>query len=93
MRALIVTQDASIIIGKGGRHVKEIRVRGLKHYGPCGTLIILLGFCETLQEQSSARVNVSESIVGNPERILSVQGALDAVSKVSLTPSGLSSLT
>lgn len=57
MRCLIVTQDASIIIGKAGRHVNEIR------------------------EKSSARVNVSESRPGNPERILSVQGALDAVSK------------
>jgi hypothetical protein len=35
-----------------------------------------------LQEKSSARVNISESIPGNPERILSVQGPLDAVSKV-----------
>ncbi|KAK4688122.1 heterogeneous nuclear rnp K-like protein, partial [Tremellales sp. Uapishka_1] len=57
MRCLIVTQDASIIIGKGGSHVNEIR------------------------EKSSARVTVSESIPGNPERILNVSGALDAVSK------------
>lgn len=27
MRALIVTQDASVIIGRGGTHVNEIRVR------------------------------------------------------------------
>jgi len=53
MRCLIVTQDASIIIGKSGKHVNEIR------------------------EKSSARVNISESIPGNPERILSVQGPLD----------------
>lgn len=26
MRSLIVTQDASIIIGRGGAHVNEIRV-------------------------------------------------------------------
>ena len=58
MRCLIVTQDASIIIGKGGSHVNEIR------------------------EKSGARVMVSESIPGNPERILNVSGALDAVSKV-----------
>ncbi|CCM04414.1 uncharacterized protein FIBRA_06591 [Fibroporia radiculosa] len=57
MRCLIVTQDASIIIGKGGSHVNEIR------------------------EKSSARVMVSESIPGNPERILNVSGPLDAVSK------------
>ncbi|OCH85696.1 eukaryotic type KH-domain (KH-domain type I) [Obba rivulosa] len=57
MRCLIVTQDASIIIGKGGSHVNEIR------------------------EQSGARVVVSESIPGNPERILNVSGPLDAVSK------------
>ena len=60
MRCLIVTQDASIIIGKGGSHVNEIR------------------------EKSGARVMVSESIPGNPERILNVSGPLDAVSKVSL---------
>jgi len=54
---LIVTQDASIIIGKGGSHVNEIR------------------------EKSGARVMVSESIPGNPERILNVSGPLDAVSK------------
>lgn len=59
MRCLIVTQDASIIIGKGGTHVNEIR------------------------EKSGARVMVSESIPGNPERILNVSGPLDAVSKVS----------
>jgi len=57
MRSLIVTQDASIIIGKGGSHVNEIR------------------------EKSGARVVVSESIPGNPERILNVSGPLDAVSK------------
>lgn len=58
LRCLIVTQDASIIIGKGGSHVNEIR------------------------DKSGARVMVSESIPGNPERILNVSGALDAVSKV-----------
>lgn len=57
MRCLIVTQDASVIIGKAGKHVNEIR------------------------EKSGARVNVSESIPGNPERILHVSGPLDAVSK------------
>ncbi|TFK76213.1 eukaryotic type KH-domain (KH-domain type I) [Pluteus cervinus] len=57
MRCLIVTQDASVIIGKGGSHVNEIR------------------------EKSGARVMVSESIPGNPERILNVSGPLDAVSK------------
>ncbi|KAI1791657.1 hypothetical protein LXA43DRAFT_972910 [Ganoderma leucocontextum] len=57
MRCLIVTQDASIIIGKAGSHVNEIR------------------------EKSGARVMVSESIPGNPERILNVNGPLDAVSK------------
>jgi heterogeneous nuclear rnp K-like protein len=62
MRCLIVTQDASIIIGKGGSHVNEIR------------------------EKSGARVMVSESIPGNPERILNVSGPLDAVSKVRWQP-------
>ncbi|EJD05699.1 uncharacterized protein FOMMEDRAFT_79532 [Fomitiporia mediterranea MF3/22] len=57
MRCLIVTQDASIIIGRAGKHVNEIR------------------------EKSGARVVVSESIPGNPERILNVSGPLDAVSK------------
>jgi heterogeneous nuclear rnp K-like protein 2 len=58
MRCLIVTQDASIIIGRNGSHVNEIR------------------------DKSNARVRVSESIPGNPERILNVSGPLDAVSKV-----------
>lgn len=66
MRCLIVTQDASIIIGKGGSHVNEIR------------------------EKSGARVMVSESIPGNPERILNVSGPLDAVSKVISRPHLLS---
>lgn len=61
MRCLIVTQDASVIIGKGGAHVNEIR------------------------EKSGARVMVSESIPGNPERILNVSGPLDAVSKVRIS--------
>lgn len=58
MRCLIVTQDASIIIGRAGAHVNEIR------------------------QKSGAKVMVSESIPGNPERILNVGGPLDAVSKV-----------
>lgn len=57
MRALIVTGDASIIIGKGGKHINEIR------------------------EKSGAKLTISESLVGNPERILTVGGPLDAVSK------------
>ncbi|PWN53425.1 eukaryotic type KH-domain (KH-domain type I) [Violaceomyces palustris] len=57
MRALIVTGDASIIIGKQGKHINEIR------------------------DKSGARLNISESIPGNPERIMTVTGPLDAVSK------------
>ncbi|MCO5565281.1 hypothetical protein L7F22_018954 [Adiantum nelumboides] len=57
MRALIVTGDASIIIGKAGKHINEIR------------------------EKSGAKLTISESLPGNPERILTVAGALDAVSK------------
>lgn len=57
IRALIVTGDASVIIGKQGRHINEIR------------------------ELSNARLNISQSIPSNPERILTVSGALDAVSK------------
>ncbi|KAH6918400.1 cytoplasmic protein [Coprinopsis sp. MPI-PUGE-AT-0042] len=52
MRCLIVTQDASIIIGKAGAHVNEIR------------------------DKSGARVMVSESIPGNPERILNAFGLI-----------------
>ncbi|KAG5220482.1 eukaryotic type KH-domain [Salix suchowensis] len=37
--------------------------------------------CQRDQEKSGARVVVSESIPGNPERILNVSGPLDAVSK------------
>lgn len=57
MRALILTGDASVIIGKQGRHINEVR------------------------EMSGARLNISESIPLNPERILTVSGALDTVSK------------
>ncbi|KAJ1587015.1 hypothetical protein NDA15_001168 [Ustilago hordei] len=57
MRTLIVTSDASIIIGKSGKHINEIR------------------------DKSNARLNISEIIPGNPERILTVSGPLDAVSK------------
>jgi heterogeneous nuclear rnp K-like protein 2 len=74
MRSLIVTQDASIIIGRAGAHVNEIRVSDTK---------LFLGFVLIPnQERSNARVTVSESIPGNPERILNVSGALDAVAKV-----------
>lgn len=62
MRCLIVTSDASVIIGRNGSHVNEIR------------------------DKSGARIMVSESIPGNPERILNVNGALDAVSKVHISP-------
>ncbi|KAK0566988.1 PAB1 binding protein [Tilletia horrida] len=57
MRALIITGDASIIIGKQGKHINEIR------------------------DKSGARLNISETVAGNPERILTVSGQLDAVSK------------
>jgi len=57
IRALIVTQDASIIIGKGGSHIKEIR------------------------DRAGAKVSVSEQQSNNPERVLTVSGPLDAVSK------------
>jgi len=57
MRSLIVTQDASIIIGKGGQNIAQIR------------------------ERSGAKVNVSENVAGNPERVLTVSGALDAVAR------------
>ncbi|KAL9940766.1 hypothetical protein V8E36_000254 [Tilletia maclaganii] len=57
MRALIITSDASIIIGKQGKHINEVR------------------------DKSGARLNISETVVGNPERILTVSGQLDAVSK------------
>jgi len=75
MRSLIVTQDASIIIGRAGAHVNEIRV-SLPSRG-VGPMLI------HIKERSNARVTVSESIPGNPERILNVSGALDAVAKVS----------
>ncbi|GAA5887355.1 hypothetical protein JCM6882_002503 [Rhodosporidiobolus microsporus] len=57
MRTLIVTQDASIIIGKQGKNIIEIR------------------------DKSGAKINITEAVPGNPERIMSVSGALDAVSK------------
>lgn len=58
MRTLIVTQDASIIIGKGGKNVNEIR------------------------EKSGSKITITESVPGNPERIMTIGGQLDAVSKV-----------
>ncbi|GAA5946231.1 hypothetical protein JCM3775_004534 [Rhodotorula graminis] len=57
MRTLIVTQDASIIIGKQGKNIIEIR------------------------EKSGAKITITEAVPGNPERIMSVGGPLDAVSK------------
>ncbi|PWN43500.1 hypothetical protein IE81DRAFT_288530 [Ceraceosorus guamensis] len=57
MRCLIISGDASIIIGKGGKHINEIR------------------------DKSGARLTISEHIPSNPERILTVAGQLDAVSK------------
>lgn len=66
IRTLIVTQDASVIIGKGGKNVNEIR------------------------EKSGSKVTITEAIQGNPERIMSVSGPLDAVAKVSLSTSLLS---
>lgn len=58
MRALIVTQDASIIIGKGGKNVNEIR------------------------DKSGSKITITESVPGNPERVMVIAGQLDAVSKV-----------
>jgi hypothetical protein len=64
MRTLIVTQDASIIIGKQGKNVNEIR------------------------DKSGAKITITEAVAGNPERIMGVNGPLDAVSKVRfLSPS------
>ncbi|GAA5916096.1 hypothetical protein JCM8208_000389 [Rhodotorula glutinis] len=57
MRTLIVTQDASIIIGKQGKNIIEIR------------------------DKSGAKITITEAVPGNPERIMSVGGPLDAVSK------------
>lgn len=57
MRALIVTQDASIIIGKQGKNVNEIR------------------------DKSGSKITITESVPGNPERVMVVGGQLDAVSK------------
>ncbi|BGP54390.1 PAB1 binding protein [Rhodotorula sphaerocarpa] len=57
MRTLIVTQDASVIIGKQGKNINEIR------------------------DRSGSKLNITESVAGNPERIMSVSGPLDAVSK------------
>ncbi|GAA5865672.1 hypothetical protein JCM3774_004959 [Rhodotorula dairenensis] len=57
MRTLIVTQDASVIIGKQGKNINEIR------------------------DKSGSKLNITESVAGNPERIMSVSGPLDAVSK------------
>ncbi|KAK4051792.1 PAB1 binding protein [Microbotryomycetes sp. JL201] len=54
MRALIVTQDASIIIGKGGKNVNEIR------------------------DKSGSKITITESLAGNPERIMTIGGPLDA---------------
>lgn len=68
MRALIVTQDASIIIGKGGKNVNEIR------------------------EKSGSKINISESVPGNPERVMIIGGQLDAVSKVRPSRSGARSV-
>lgn len=35
-----------------------------------------------IREKSQAKVNVSENVTGNPERVLTVTGPLDAVARV-----------
>lgn len=57
LRALVLSPDASIIIGKAGKHITEIR------------------------QESGARLTISPALPQSPERILTVSGPLDAVSR------------
>lgn len=104
MRTLIVTSDASIIIGKSGKHINEIRDKSnarlnivslpfavpgtMAHRETVGTDNVF--FLCRLQLFRHAQ---SEIIQGNPERILTVSGPLDAVSKVSRPALSNESLT
>lgn len=81
MRTLIVTSDASIIIGKQGKHINEIRDKSNARLNIVSTLCRKLTRCGQLTIHYTLRQ--SEIIAGNPERILTVSGPLDAVSKVS----------
>ena len=82
IRALIVTGDASVIIGKQGKHINEIRDKS----GAKLTIVSLverkIGSRRCQYTDTYITICQSESLPGNPERILTVAGPLDAVSKV-----------
>lgn len=87
MKALIVTQDASIIIGKSpfALFLSTLASRS-GSYATCTLLLCSLHpggvHIREIRDKAGAKVSVSEAIPNNPERILSVAGPLDAVSKV-----------
>lgn len=55
MRCLIVTMDASVIIGKGGRHIAEIRVS-------CVFLVLLFDFVVLCSAFTAFRRMLGESV-------------------------------
>lgn len=81
IRALIVTQDASVIIGKG---VSNSGVFPSSRSKLTLFLSVLSAgaHIRDIRENSGSKVSVSEAIRGCAERILFVSGPLDAVSKV-----------
>jgi heterogeneous nuclear rnp K-like protein len=91
LRALIVSADASIIIGKQGKHINEVREKS------GARLAIVSAGHQTTHPAHNVRFrnftdirmsSQSQSVQGNPERIMTVSGPLDAVSKVCAAVSG-----
>ena len=94
MRTLIVTSDASIIIGKSGKHINEIRDKSNARLNIVSRRRLAAASARSPRFWKIFRILTlilltiaqSEIIPGNPERILTVSGPLDAVSKVSRRP-------
>lgn len=80
IRALILTQEASIIIGKGERPsaLFQTTTKQLTPSNAGGSHI------KEIRERAGAKVSVSDHDPNEPDRVVYVTGPLDAVSKVCL---------